>query len=46
MKRKGGFMIAKQTFEVPADTIGISFGIDLNFKGSIEIAELALTKKE
>ncbi len=46
MKRQGGYLLAKQTFEVPANTSHISLGMELNFKGDLEIAEILLVKKD
>jgi hypothetical protein len=44
--RKNGFLMAKQTFQLPAHTTHIRLSLKAEFTGQIEIASLTLTRKE
>lgn len=44
--RRNGFMLAKQTFELPADTTHVSLGLSAEYTGSIAIADLNLSLRE
>lgn len=46
IRRKDGFLMARHTFDVPANTSEVYFGLEMTFNGSIEISQLELTKKE
>ena len=46
MSRKGGFLIAKQTFDIPANATHVSLGLEARFTGSLEVSALHLEKKD
>lgn len=46
LPRKNGFILGKQTFELPANTTHVSVGLSAEYTGSIEIAALSLSRKD
>lgn len=46
MSRKNGFLVAKQTFTLPANTTHVSFGLTAEFNGTLEISTLRLEDKD
>ena len=46
LPRKGGFLLGKQTFNLPANTTHVSLGLSGEFTGQIEIADLRLERKD
>jgi predicted phosphodiesterase len=45
MSRRGGWLLAKQTFEVPADTMSLRFEVRSTFTGQLQIKDLCLVRK-
>ena len=45
MARRGGWLLAKQTFEVPADTVSLTFEVRSSFTGHLQIKDLSLVRR-
>lgn len=45
LPRKNDFLLARHTFELPANTTHVALGLAARFSGSIEVARLELTEK-
>ena len=45
IRRKGGWMQAKETFDVPADATSVYLEVRATFTGEIAIKDISLTKR-
>jgi len=46
LPRRGGWMLAKQTFQVPAGTVSLTLEVRSRFTGSIDIKDLSMVRKD
>lgn len=46
LPRRGGWLLAKQTFDIPADTVALTLEVRGSFTGQLLVKDLALVRRE